>query len=244
MAGASAMDRCKETIVTVPLPPLPPTGDDDESYRPGGRSVVDILTEEHEQIVALCRELTDATASVERRREVAEVVAATLARHLSAEEQYLHPAVRAVVDDGAALADRETAADRTMEETLQDLLDSDPEEPEFARLAEQVADELHQHVTTAARDILPRLAAAASAAELIRLGNRVEVAEEAAPTRPHPDVPTGPHWNKVVDPALGVVDKVRDAVTGRPTYAEDLTDDDPAGSSSTDGRPERDLPAT
>ncbi|GAB2949606.1 hemerythrin domain-containing protein [Micromonospora polyrhachis] len=229
--------------MTVPLPPLPPIGDD-ESYRPGGRSVLDILTEEHEQIVALCRELTDAGTSVERRREVAEVVAATLTRHLSAEQQYLHPAVRAVVGDGAAVVDRQAGADRAMEDALQELLDSDPDELEFGRLAERVAGEVHRHVTAATQDIFPGLRAGASEAELIRLGNRVEIAEEAAPTRPHPDVPNSPHWNKLVDPALGVVDKVRDAVTGRPTYAEDLADDDASESTVTDGRSERNLRTT
>ena len=41
--------------------------------------------------------------------------------------------------------------------------------------------------------------------------------EEAAPTRPHPNAPTRPPWNKVVDPLLGVWDRVRDAATGRRT---------------------------
>ncbi|MBQ0897810.1 hemerythrin domain-containing protein, partial [Micromonospora sp. U56] len=65
----------------------------------------------------------------------------------------------------------------------------------------------------------------ATDAELIRLGNRWEIAEEAAPTRPHPGTPATPPWNRVVEPALGVVDKVRDAVTGRRTYLADLKRD-------------------
>ncbi|MBO4210251.1 hemerythrin domain-containing protein, partial [Micromonospora echinofusca] len=44
----------------------------------------------------------------------------------------------------------------------------------------------------------------------------------------HPDTPAKPPWNRVVEPALGVVDKVRDAVTGRQTYLSDL-DDPPRG---------------
>ena len=58
--------------------------------------------------------------------------------------------------------------------------------------------------------------------DLIRVGNRIELAEEAAPTRPHPGTPSTPPWNKIVDPAVAVVDKVRDVVTRRTTYARDL----------------------
>ncbi|TDB79974.1 hemerythrin domain-containing protein, partial [Micromonospora sp. KC721] len=42
---------------------------------------------------------------------------------------------------------------------------------------------------------------------------------------PHPDSPATPPWNRLVDPAWGVVDKVRDAVTGRRTYPIDSDDD-------------------
>ncbi len=68
--------------------------------------------------------------------------------------------------------------------------------------------------------------------ELIRLGNRSEIAEEAAPTRPHPGTPATPPWNQIVEPAVGVVDKVRDAVTGRhDPYLERTCDGETAASS-------------
>jgi hypothetical protein len=59
--------------------------------------------------------------------------------------------------------------------------------------------------------------------DLIRVGNRLETAEEAAPTRPHPATPSKPPWNKVVDPVVAVADKVRDAMSRRTTYARDLS---------------------
>ncbi|MBX6721770.1 MAG: hemerythrin domain-containing protein, partial [Dactylosporangium sp.] len=59
-------------------------------------------------------------------------------------------------------------------------------------------------------------------ADLVRLGNRILVAEEAAPTRPPPRAPDRPPWNKLVDPVLGVADKLRDVLTRRVTYPADL----------------------
>ena len=70
--------------------------------------------------------------------------------------------------------------------------------------------------------LVTELRAVATEEELIRLGNRLEIAEEAAPTRPHPGTPATPPWNRIVEPAVGVVDKVLDAVTRRPTYLADL----------------------
>lgn len=207
--------------MSVPLPPLPPTGED-EDYRPGGRSMVELLAEEHDQIVALCGELTDDIAP-DRRSQVAEVLTATVARHLSGEEQYLYPTVRSALPDGGSLADREIAADTTVLRTLRELAQVAPTEARFDQLAGEVASQLRRHASTASTEIFPALCAAASDVDLIRLGNRVEIAEEAAPTRPHPDAPATPPWNRVVEPALGVVDKVRDAVTGRRTYVDDLT---------------------
>lgn len=212
--------------MTIPLPPLPPAiGGGEDAYRPGGRSIVDVLAEEHDQIQALCRELTAPATAPDRRRQVAEVVAATVARHLSAEEQYLYPTVRVAVAGGAPLADREIAADIAVQRLLKELTGAAPEDPRFADLAGEVGSRMDRHARRATTELFPELREVASDAELIRLGNRVEIAEEAAPTRPHPDAPATPPWNRVVEPALGVVDKVRDAVTGRPTYVDDVTGD-------------------
>lgn len=209
--------------MTVPLPPLPPTfGGADSAARPAGRSVLDVLAEEHRRVAALCAQLTDDSTPASQRRQVADVVVATLARHLSAEEQYLYPSVRAAVPDGDRLAVREIAEDHALLLSLRELSGTSPADPEFDRLAGAVATQFRRHADAAAAELLPLLAQMASVEELVRLGNRIETAEEAAPTRPHPSTPATPPWNKVVDPALGVVDKLRDAVAGRVTYAKDL----------------------
>ncbi|MEV0396839.1 hemerythrin domain-containing protein [Polymorphospora rubra] len=208
------------------LPPLPHTGDD-AAHDPGGRSIVDVLTEEHERITALCRELAGGTVSStgapHRRRDLVEVLTATLSRHLSAEEQYLYPSVRAALGDGDQLAEREVAADVELLTALRVLEGAADDDPRFAELTGAVAAGLDRHVRAADGTLFPRLREVSTMEDLIRLGNRVEIAEEAAPTRPHPGAPHTPPWNKVVEPALGVVDKVRDAAGGRTTYPEDLT---------------------
>ncbi|MDQ7906137.1 hemerythrin domain-containing protein [Phytohabitans sp. ZYX-F-186] len=186
------------------LPPLPPA-----PGSPAGRGAADVLAEEHRRLAALCAALAEPDLPPRRRRDLADVLAATATRHLSAEAQYLYPAVRsAVPDEGPALADREVAATRDLLAAL--------------RAGEGAEGKLRRHAYATA-DLLDRLAAVASAEDLVRLGNRIETAEEAAPTRPHPGTPATAPWNKITDPAIGLLDRLRDAVTGRPTRAEDLT---------------------
>jgi hypothetical protein len=168
-----------------------------------------VLAEEHRQLAALCAALAEPGRPPRRRRDLADVLAATAARHLSAEAQYLYPAVRSAVPDGAALADHEIAATRALLEAMRGAPDG-------------TAAALRRHAYATA-DLLDRLAAVASAADLVRLGNRIETAEEAAPTRLHPHAPATPPWNKLTEPAIGLVDRLRDAVTGRPTRPEDLS---------------------
>ncbi|RKN48652.1 hemerythrin domain-containing protein [Micromonospora endolithica] len=215
--------------MSVHLPPLPPTGSDDR-FRPGGRSVADIVDAEHRQLAELVRRLTapgteaaggadtaggaDAAGATRAADDALSVLTAALSRHLSAEEQYLLPAVRAALPDAGDRVDATIDADAALLAALKGLP---------ADGLGDVAARVHRHVEEVGA-LVAALRGAATPEELIRLGNRLEIAEEAAPTRPHPGTPATPPWNRIVEPAVGVVDKLRDAVTGRPTYLRDLTE--------------------
>ncbi|MBV1852369.1 hemerythrin domain-containing protein [Catellatospora tritici] len=211
--------------MTTDLPPLPPlSADAEENYQPAGQSIVDLLAEEHRQITKLSAELAveAASASPSRRKQVADVVTAVVSRHLAAEEQYLLPAVRKHLPDGDDLVSRELAEDGAIRQVLQTLQAVPPEDDKFQQLALEVDQHLRRHKHTADRRIHGRLSQAATDEELIRLGNRAAIAEEAATTRPHPAAPTTPPWNRLTDPLLGATDKVRDVLSGRSTYPEQL----------------------
>jgi hypothetical protein len=193
-------------VSDVNLPPLPPTGGETP-----GRSIVDVVAEQHRELIGLTERLTEGPDDP----NVKSVLVATLSRHLCAEEQYLYPAVRAAVPGGEQIADRELAEDQVILEQLRDL---ERTGDGYAVIAEAV----RRHVAADAEELLPLLEQMVPSEDLVRLGNRFETAEEAAPTRPHPSTPSTPPWNKVVDPLVGVADKVRDVITSRATYARDL----------------------
>jgi hypothetical protein len=189
---------------------------------PAGRGMLEILADEHHRLRVLCVDLADPTGPAERRARVAGVLVAATVRHLSAEEQYLYPTVRAVLPGGDRTADHEIIADHELLRALRTLGGARPGGDGYDRLVHSIAAQLGRHANEASRRIFPGLRERCGEGALVRLGNRIEIAEEAAPTRPHPGTPARPPWNKVLDPALGVTDKLRDVLAGRTTYPEDL----------------------
>jgi hypothetical protein len=158
----------------VILPPLPPVA---PRWRPAGPDLLELLAAQHRALAAAPR-------------------TGDLVRHLSAEEQYLFPTVRAVLADGAALAEAELAADAAIRAALRDGTD--------------VAGLVRGHVRRCEERLFPALRAALDDTARIRLGNRVVIAQEAAPTRPHIGTPCRPPWNRLVEPVVGVLDRIRD----------------------------------
>ena len=198
-------------VSALNLPPLPPMGGEIT-----GRNVVDVLTEQHRELLEL------ATLEGADPGRTAQALVAELSRHLSAEEQYLYPAVRKVVPGGELLIDRELAEDHDLLVKLQRLDRARPGDADFDEAGAEVRAAVRRHVEADAGELLPLLEQMVPIEDLIRVGNRVELAAEAAPTRPHPGTPSRPPWNKVVDPVVAVVDKARDAAGRRTTYAKDL----------------------
>jgi hypothetical protein len=194
----------------------------DATHRPPGRSIIDVLDREHDKVATLCEELLTDELSAERRQRVASVVVAEISRHVSAERQYLYPTVRALLPDGDALAEVGTAEDTSLLHLLKRLEGTAPDDPYYRKAVDEVAAQFHRHCDTAAEQLLQPLRDAATDEQLIRLGNRIDMVSEAAPTRPHPKAPATPPWNAVVDPALGVLDKARDVLSRRTTYVADL----------------------
>lgn len=65
------------------------------------------------------------------------------------------------------------------------------------------------------RNLFPRLRAACAPEKLDQLGDKVRQAKKTAPTRPHPAAPDKPPANKLPAPGAGMVDRLRDGLSGR-----------------------------
>lgn len=182
----------------------------------GQRTVIEVLTHDHREVEDMFLELETST-DPQRSRDVTDQVIMELVRHSVAEEQYLYPAVRRLVPDGDALADQELREHAEAEETMKELDGMDPGDERFRPALLKLMQEIRQHVQEEESELFVSLVKSADQQELLDLGSKVEAAKKVAPTRPHPRAPDTPPLNKLLGPATGLIDRMRDALTNRGT---------------------------
>jgi hypothetical protein len=178
--------------------------------------VVDILTTDHREMLELLTQI-EGTPDAAARRDLADTVTAELMRHAVAEEMYVYPAVEEHVPDGA----QEVAHDKQEHDEIVQLLkrweDVDAADPQFMAVTLELEAQLRHHIADEEADQFPQLRAHIPADTLVELGRKVEAAKKLAPTRPHPHAPHSELFHKTIGPGVGMVDRLRDKLTGRHT---------------------------
>ena len=136
-------------------------------------------------------------------------------QHEAIEEQFFWPAVRAAVEDGDALADKAIEQEQAGKRLLQQLEDGEPGQPDYQEALRQFIVAGRAHIAFEQDVVWPRVQAAVSEDELMKMGEKLEAAKKLAPTRPHPDTPPSPAVLKTMGMATALLDHARDAVSGR-----------------------------
>ncbi|HKS52241.1 MAG TPA: hemerythrin domain-containing protein [Pseudonocardiaceae bacterium] len=180
--------------------------------------VIMFLTEQHREVDDIFAQLEDMDgATDEKVQRLAEQVVTSLVKHSVAEEIYLYPAVRKALPDGDDVADHELHEHDEAEQTMKKLEGLTPEQAEFWPTLHQLIGEIRHHVGEEENNLFPKLRAACSEQELQELGRKVQRAEKFAPTRPHPSAPAEGAALGALAPGAGLVDRIRDALSGRGT---------------------------
>jgi hemerythrin superfamily protein len=178
--------------------------------------MISVLVTDHREVEEMFTRLEQQSGQTgEDLKNLATQVVAELVRHSVAEEAYLYPTTREALPDGDALADQEIAEHAEAERTMKRLEALDPTDAEFWPTLTALMTEIRSHIQEEENDLFPRLREACTAEQLTELGGKVETAKKTAPTRPHPSAPDKPPANKLLAPGAGLVDRVRDALSGR-----------------------------
>ncbi|MGW1273463.1 hemerythrin domain-containing protein [Streptomyces sp. NPDC002491] len=180
-----------------------------------GGNVIQELTADHREVDELFAQIESLPEGDPQRRELADRLTMELIRHSVAEEEYLYPTVRRYVDGGDDLADKELADHAEVERMLKELEGLRPGDGRFDSLLMGLKDSVTAHVRDEENQLFPMLADVCSADALEKLGEKVRSAKRHAPTRPHPAAPDTPPANKLLAPGAGMVDRLRDMLTGR-----------------------------
>lgn len=178
--------------------------------------VIDILTADHKEMVELIGQI-ESTSDPSRRRDLADTVIAEVMRHAVAEEMYVYPAIEEHVSNGAEEVEHDKQEHDEIVQVMKQMENVDPSDPNFMDLVRRFEALLRRHANDEESDQFPKLRAHLSAEKLLDIGRKVERAKKLAPTRPHPSAPHSELFHKTIGPGVGMVDRLRDKLTGRHT---------------------------
>jgi hemerythrin superfamily protein len=178
--------------------------------------VVDILTADHREAKDLIAQIW-ATQGAEQRRDLADTLISELVRHSVAEEMYVYPAMRKHLPDGDKAVEHDVEEHKELESTMKQMESVEADSERFTELVRQLETILRDHIEDEEADQFPQLRARIPREELVQMGSQVENAKQVAPTRPHPSAPNNQVFHKLVGPGVGMVDRLRDKLSGRST---------------------------
>ena len=181
-----------------------------------GQDVIDVLTTDHREATALLADIW-ATPAPEDKRDLADMLISELVRHAVAEEMYVYPAMREHLPDGEAVVEHDIEEHQELEAQMKELEAIEATDPRFDEVLRQLESTLADHVADEEREHFPQLRASLPREELVELAGKVETAKRLAPTRPHPSSPNSELFHKVAGPGVGLVDRLRDRLSGRAT---------------------------
>ncbi len=180
------------------------------------QDVIDLLMSEHREVESLLDQIAQPEQQPNA-RDIADQVIAMLIKHSVAEEMYVYPAMEQYLEDGKQDVEHDKAEHQELEELLKQLEGLDVSDPQFPQCVSRIQEVLADHVSDEESEQFPKMRAAIPAETLVELRGKVEMAEKIAPTRPHPQAPHSELFHKLVGPGVGMVDRLRDALSGRTT---------------------------
>lgn len=178
------------------------------------RDVVDILTTDHHEVLALIGQTP--TAAADQRRDLADTITAELMRHAVAEEMFVYPAMRDHLPDGERRVQEDIDEHQQLVEAMKELEGIDAADPRFLETLARLEQVMRDHVRDEEGEQFPLLRAHLTREQLVEMGTKVQAAMKAAPTRPHPNAPHSELFHKTLGAGVGLVDRLRDKLTGRP----------------------------
>ena len=175
---------------------------------------IKVTKDDHRKVEGLFGKFQEAgPKAYKTKQRLAERITKELSVHASIEEQVLYPALQQA--NGKGQVNEALHEHQEVKEALAQLEKMTPEDPAFDQTMKTVIEDVTHHAKEEEREMLPKLREALSKKELEELGERMKKAKKMAPTRPHPKAPNTPPGNVAAGPVAAVMDRARDAATGR-----------------------------
>ena len=171
-----------------------------------------LLKQDHEEVEQLFEEFDRAGDRAHKTKEkIVRSLIEDLAKHAAIEEQIFYPAVRELTGEDDAVFEA-LEEHHVVKWTLSELDGMDPEDERFDAKVAVLKENVLNHAKEEEREMFPQVRKALTPAELRMLGEEMEKAKKAAPTRPHPRSPDEPPGNLVAGTAAAILDRGRDLI--------------------------------
>lgn len=138
---------------------------------------------------------------------VRDLVVEQLSRHAVVEEEIFYPAIRMKLGDENAFPVLEGLEEHhVVKVTLAELEKLAPAHERFRPKMTVLIESVRHHIEEEEEELFPRARDAFTVEELNTMGEQMEQAKKAAPSRPHPLVPDSPPFNILLGLPIAVLD--------------------------------------
>ena len=176
--------------------------------------VIELLEHDHREVEQMFADYEQASSN-EEKETLRDRIIIELVRHSEAEEQAVYPLIRKNIDNGDQIIEHEIDEHSKAERIMKELDTMSADDPQFGVLMQQLMAAIKAHVAEEENDVFPQFRTKVSPEELNKLGSTVEALKKIVPTHPHPMAPDHPPFNALLGPGAGLVDRLRDMLTGR-----------------------------
>jgi iron-sulfur cluster repair protein YtfE (RIC family) len=181
-----------------------------------GDDILNVLSKEHQEAIDMLKKM-ESSSNPEEMRILNDKVIILLTQHSIVEETLVYPLIAEKVDKAAVEKDKKEH--HRLEELMLDLERANPTQPNFNEAVKALREELEHHRTKEEREQFKQLRDQVPKEQLRDIVGKAQSLKEFAPTHPHPftHASHSPAFDSTVGAAVGLADRVRDAVTGRTT---------------------------
>ena len=173
---------------------------------------ITLLKNDHKTVEGLFKKFEKAGPNAKKTKaQLAEQIIEELAVHAAIEEQVFYPAIREAVPDTEETVLESLEEHHIVKWVLSELDGMSPEDERFDAKVSVLIENVRHHVEEEEQEMFPEVRKAIGRKAMNELGDALEMAKKAAPTRPHPRTPDEPPGNLVVGTIAGVADKAHKA---------------------------------
>ena len=167
------------------------------------------LKQDHQNIEALFSRFEELASGngTKAKGDVVQKIIEHLSVHAVAEEQVLYPAVREALSEETPLVLEALEEHHAVKVMLAEIEKMPPTAERFDAKVKVVIENVRHHVQEEENELFPKIREAMTVQQLEELGEALDKAKEAAPTRPHPFQPDQPPLNVLLGVPVAVMDR-------------------------------------